>query len=352
MRVYYAISYSAGMVGEAGGVRRIMESYRRMAAAAGHETMLLSAWDAISRKNCDLVHLSPASLETLNLAHDLKNRDIPFVVSPILDKVNSNLAVASVTYVDRLFGRIVHTHLGAAREVCGAAGAVCLMSEHEKQRIRSGLGLDVPTEVVFPVQDVLQADVRPYLELNGPHEFVLFVGDLSNPRKNVIRLIRACIAAKLPLVLMGRLIETRCGRSVRAHLQKHPEVTFVENPPTALVHSAMKCCRVFALPSLMEGLGFAALEAGTLGARVVVTMHGGPKDYCGPYVTYVNPYSMASIRKKILHAWESPPDVRLREHIARTLSLQAVTPRLDRLYSAAAQGVREPAAVQFAGQAL
>ena len=61
--------------------------------------------------------------------------------------------------------------------------------------------------------------------------------------------------------------------------------------------------KVFALPSINEGVGLVALEAAIHGCNIVITNLGGPKEYYElGSVKLVNPYDIDDIGKGILQA--------------------------------------------------
>ena len=64
-------------------------------------------------------------------------------------------------------------------------------------------------------------------------------------------------------------------------------------------------------PGALQG----ALEAGLAGARIVITPHGGTKDYFQEMAHYVNPYSIEDIRTGIEQALNAPRDDGLKNHI-------------------------------------
>lgn len=335
MHIVYLLSHTVLMANETGGVLRIFKSYMEMARYSGHKVTLYSGSDQFNLTSVDLVHVAPCDLGMLGVVRVLKRRHIPFVISPILDKIYPNYAIRMVVWGDKLIGRLYRSHLGAAREICGLASGVCLMSTHEGSRITTGLGVHPRImKVVQPaiLWDAVPADSNLCQKLCGPNEFVLFAGDLSNPRKNVLRLIQAASRCNLPLVLVGPLNDSEYGKRVSKAIQGASNVKYLGVIPRELLFSAMRNCRVFALPSLMEGIGMAAVEAGSLGARVVITQNGGPPDYFGSLAWYVNPYSVRSISDGLLKAWntnETPP---LAEFLKRTLSITALAPRLDAFY--------------------
>ena len=59
--------------------------------------------------------------------------------------------------------------------------------------------------------------------------------------------------------------------------------------------SAYKSCDLFALVSICETPGIAALEAASQGAKVVITSGGSTSEYFEDDVTYVNPLHIENI---------------------------------------------------------
>ena len=82
-----------------------------------------------------------------------------------------------------------------------------------------------------------------------------------------------------------------------------------------MLASAYAACNVFALPSTFETPGIAALEAALAGAKIVITPHGGTRDYFNNMAEYVNPYSVESIRAGIVASLESKKSNTLQQHI-------------------------------------
>ena len=63
-----------------------------------------------------------------------------------------------------------------------------------------------------------------------------------------------------------------------------------------------KRAKVFALPSIMEGVGIVAVDAANYGCEIVITEIGGPKEYYGGKAFVVNPYSVDDIGRAIVEA--------------------------------------------------
>jgi glycosyltransferase involved in cell wall biosynthesis len=107
---------------------------------------------------------------------------------------------------------------------------------------------------------------------------------------------------------------------------------------SAMLASAYAACRVFALPSLFETPGIAALEAALAGAHIVITPHGGTREYFGDMAAYVEPDSVEAIRAGILLKLDAAPEERLREHIRQNFLWSRVAQLTAEVYREAVQG--------------
>ena len=69
------------------------------------------------------------------------------------------------------------------------------------------------------------------------------------------------------------------------------------------LNSLYNRAKVFALPSINEGVGLAALEAAICGCNIVITKLGGPKEYYEKgSAELVNPYDVDDIGQAVLRA--------------------------------------------------
>lgn len=78
-----------------------------------------------------------------------------------------------------------------------------------------------------------------------------------------------------------------------------PNIKYVGYLTEQDLYSYFKRAKVFALPSIYEGVGMAALEAAVLGCEIVITKLGGPKEYFNHMAEIINPYDIDEIGQSI-----------------------------------------------------
>jgi glycosyltransferase involved in cell wall biosynthesis len=105
-----------------------------------------------------------------------------------------------------------------------------------------------------------------------------------------------------------------------------------------MLASAYAACTVFVLPSMFETPGIAALEAGLAGAKIVITPHGGTREYFGEMADYVDPTSIDSIRNGIRTALQRPKTANLKDHIMREFLWQSVAAKTAAIYRKTLEG--------------
>ena len=93
--------------------------------------------------------------------------------------------------------------------------------------------------------------------------------------------------------------------------------------------------KVFALPSLNEGVGLVALEAAMHGCNIVITRLGGPKEYYpAGMAQLVDPYSTDDIGQAILRAMDDyTSQPKLRNHLEKTYNVSSCTDLLVKQYT-------------------
>ncbi len=289
----------------------------------GVEVALFQPWDNFSKTSTDLVHLFSANLGTFHLASVLKNFSIPFVTSSIFFTQHSPSYIRMMLGVTKTLKKMksgVWTNYDYTQQICGWSKAVLPNTADEGTLIEHGMGINGKKITVVP------NGVEPRFEFGDPslfkkkyglENFILNVGHIGPARKNVLQLIRALKKIDHPAVIIGKVSDTPDGKRCLEEARQSKNILIIEGlaNDSEMLASAYAAGSVFALPSLFETPGIAALEAALAGAKIVITPHGGTKDYFGSLAEYVEPNSVESIRRGIVRALNSPKSPELKEHI-------------------------------------
>lgn len=259
------------------------------------------------RSDYDLLHVFGLYPEYRAICEAFRARGIPVAASPIFFKDISTPFKRAYYAAAPVWGRFSRAYRDI-RQLLASVNALLPNTQAEARFVQRYFRWSRLVQVVPNGVDPCFAEGDPRLfreEFGITGEFVLCVGRIER-RKNQLRLVQALRGTGIPLVIMGDCIArkylARCQRAADANVRFLPALPH-DSP---LLASAYAACRVFALPSLLETPGLAALEAGAAGARIVVTPYGGAPEYFQQFARYPNPRSVASIRTAILEAWESP----------------------------------------------
>ena len=292
----------------------------------GLEVEFLDIWQPREKiLACDLVHLFSANFAVYNLARLLQMRGVKFVVNPIFYTRRSPGFVKTIVNIDRLsrhFLRGMWWDWGFTRDICEWSEQVLPNTRDEGTIISRGLGIS-PEKIRVIYNGVserfLEADPALFEQKYGLKNFILSVGHIGPARKNVLALVRALAEIDRPAVLITRILNTGETPAVLEAAAQNKRLLIIDGLANddPLLASAYAACDVFVLPSQFETPGRAALEAALAGAKVVITPHGGTRDYFADLAEYVDPFSIQDIRRGIEKALNTPKTPALKTHIAQ-----------------------------------
>ena len=288
----------------------------------GVDVSLFQPWESSPQFHPDIFHLFSANLGTYHLARNIEPLSIPLVVSPIFFTQRSARSIRLTLALEHSLKRIrtgIWTDYGFTEQICKWSRAVLPNTADEAHLIE--YGLNIPAKKI----SVIPNGVDPRFEFGNPalfkkkygiDKFILNVGHIGPARKNVLGLIRALRSIDHPAVIIGKVIG-RDGEQCLKEAAKNKNILVIpglENESEMLA-SAYAACDVFALPSLFETPGIAALEAALAGSKIVITPHGGTREYFGTMAHYVDPHSVDSIHAGILAALNENRNDKLRHHV-------------------------------------
>jgi glycosyltransferase involved in cell wall biosynthesis len=158
---------------------------------------------------------------------------------------------------------------------------------------------------------------------------------MTQPRKNVPRLIEAAKKYGFQLKLVGNTGNANSKDNLLSLIGNATNIEVLGFVSDEELCSLYNRAKVFALPSLNEGVGLVALEAAMHGCNIVITNLGGPKEYYpSGMAQLVDPYNMDDIGLAILRAMDdNTTQPKLRNHLEKTYNVSSCTDLLIKQYA-------------------
>lgn len=297
-KIVFVMPIYAGTEGRAGGVYNELLYRKSLAEELGYETELFNQWHSI-KDYCPksvIFHIFMANNAMLDFVNKIKSYGFKIIVSPIFDTRWSckqvNLFVSSLYRL-----RTIHAHLKSGRFICESADRICTRSEQESEMVIQGLKID--ESKIHKIRNLPKSGLTTRDGMKQESDLVFFLGNWGTERKNVKRLIQAAIDLDLNLVIAGSASNGPLKREIEIMANQSPKISIKGFLSSSEVSDLYEKAKVFAMPSLFEGTGLAALDALTFGTNVLITSCGGVHDYFCENAYFVEPRSLASIKDKL-----------------------------------------------------
>lgn len=307
-----------------GGVKVQGLMWKKGLEDLGHQCVLIDFWQNYSWDTFDAVIVLSFGGFLYSFAKYFKRISKKFILAPIIDPSISKRVYKFLTkyYGSKKIGLSNRYHdlylstkyfdLFLARSEF-EAGYISYCLDVPKDKIKI-----VPLSVRTPI-----ATTMPKKE-----DFVLHISRLYAPNKNVKRLIQAAIKYNFQLRLGGILNGDAEKQWLNDLIGRHENIKYIGLLSEEDLVKWYSHCKVFALPSLVEGVGMVALEAAAQGAEIVLTNDGAPKDYYKGRAYLVNPKSVDEIGKACLTALHGDKQPDLLHYVREHYSMEACTKQL------------------------
>ncbi len=314
MKIGYVIYPGVLMSGASNGIRAQALAWQASLLGSSHDIQLVDLWSGAKFSSFDIVHYFGSGNWLKNLTMCARKTGARVVHSPIIDSTRSWLIyrmAASLKFPPLRLGTLNSITADELR----SSDKVLVRSAHEKTLVIKGLGVPARKVDLVPL-GVHIPTVNFKTVAKSRLERCLHVSSFTQDRKNVARLIRACYKAGIGLDLVGNK-----GSQFKEWVgQFEPEllrdVVFHGFVSEEELDNLYRTRKVFALPSLEEGVGLVALDAAARGCEIVITERGGPKEYHGGHAITVNPASVESIASGLVLARARKPSTVLSDYIS------------------------------------
>lgn len=321
-----AIVNSNAAISVGGGVRLQGLMWHDGLVKLGHKCDLINFWDANDWTQYDWIIILGYGDMFPTLMRNLPKLNPNIAIAPIIDPqwpkiifkfyfkywgFKKHLGLSSQHHDFYLYGRNSNIYLTRSKQETEYLSECC----------------DIPLDKIKLVPLSLRFDVAE--EMPPKENFCFHCSRLRAENKNVPRLIEAAKRYGFDLKLAGALHGKSDEIWLKHLIGEAPNIEYVGMITDKELVSYYKRCKVFALPSLLEGVGMVALEAAAFGAEIVLTNLGAPKEYWQGYAELVNPYNVDEIGHAIVKCMaKDSSQSKMLDFVRSNYSLEACTKKL------------------------
>lgn len=297
--MHYAFINPTHAISPKGGVKVQAEMWKSGLEKLDQHVTLVNPWEPKPWKSFDAIVIFSYASGCRNLVRDLAKENPNIVMAPIIDPNRPD-------YLYKFFCKYwgAQRHLGLSSRFhdlwLARKYPKLWLVRSEEERHYVNYCLEIPHERIVKVP--LHYRIPPIAEIPAKEDFCFHASRLASANKNVPRLIEAAKKYGFLLKLAGHLM----GQSERDWLSKlidnAPNIEYVGEVSEEELQNLYRRAKVFALPSLQEGVGMVALEAAAYGCEIVLTNYGAPKEYYDGRAILVNPHSVDEIGQGVMRA--------------------------------------------------
>jgi|GEM_PF-826486 len=318
---------STPTISPTGGVRIQALMWKDGLEKLGHRCDLINMWEENDWKSYDVIIVMEYGGNFRNWMKGLSKHNENIAFAPILDPAWGK---RKYKFFAKYWGS--HKLLGLTSRFrdlydCAKIAKLYLTRSNQETEYLSYC-CDIPKCKIAQVP--LSLRFEPLSEVPSKESFCFHASRLASSNKNIARLIQAAIKYKFPLVLAGYLHGKKEEEWLHSLIDEHENIKYVGTITDEELCDYYKRAKVFALPSLVEGVGMVALEAAGYGCEIVLTNIGAPKDYFQGRAALINPYSVDEIGQAVvscLNNGNTQPE--LLQYIKDNYTIDACTRKLE-----------------------
>lgn len=295
MKIAYIIYPFVIYSNKSNGIRSQAITWANMLIAHGHQVDLINNWGDYDWRTYDAIHFFGPGEWSAGLMGAFSSLNKHIFYSPIIDPFHFNRKKEKLKLALAIKSKFkYHTPFCGEMLPLKAPNHILVRSEFEKQYIQEMYNIEDERITIIPLSistSIENATLIPHKR----EDFVLHISSIYQARKNVIRLIQAANKYHFKLVLAGNTGTKEDLNRIKKEIGNNPNIQilgFISEERKIELYSKAK---VFALPSICEGVGIVAVDAAYCGCDIVITNDGGPKEYYNKLAIEVSPYSIDEI---------------------------------------------------------
>lgn len=332
MKIAYIITPHA-VVDKSNGIKSQAITWGNALQQKGHQVDYIDTWNDYDWPLYDAIHFFGNGPWVNTIRTYLSKKNPKCVYSPIYDP--NNFLESKSQQIQKRISKLTHGKWNCALyNVCKEYQGykkILVRTDHEHEMIKKLF--DVPEEVIAKVPLSYSHILKYEEKLPQKEDFVFHMSLFTQPRKNVIRLIQAALKYNFKLKIAGNPGTKEAYQKFIKAINNAPNIEVLGFISEEEKLDLYRRTKVFALPSISEGVGIVAVDAALYGADIVVTNIGGPKEYYDGMAEIVNPYNVDEIGQACLRLLNGKTyQPKLRKHINDNYSLNVIADKLCSIY--------------------
>lgn len=334
MKIAYIIYPNVIVSNKSNGIRSQAITWAECLRRNGIDVDLINNWDDYSWKEYDIIHFFGGGSWLAPLAERLKKYCKIIVWSPIEDPTQgSSIGYKLIETIKKHLPSIFRTSYFYANQNAKSVDYILVRSKYEEEyvnkvyRYSRGKTTIIPLSYSQSVEDACQ-------DLPTKENFCLHISSIYQKRKNVIPLIMAAKKYSFKLILAGNKGSDKQFAPIKEAIGNAKNIEVLGFITEEQKIDLYKRAKVFALPSLTEGVGIVALDAALYGCEIVITNIKGPKEYYNGRCTEVNPRDTDAIGKAVVAYLDNDISYQpyLKDYLSDKYSLDHITEKLIHFY--------------------
>lgn len=298
MKVAYILYPEVIISNKSNGIRSQAETWAKILEEKGVHVDLVNNWENYDWSHYDAIHFFGNIPPSVPKRLSCINQKLYY--SPIYDpSINDN---PILRYLKVLLGKKTNGILKTSEYIDDIPykyfHKIFVRSQFELNYLACRHGIPKSKFALVPLS--FTPNYANYsFDMDLKEDFCLHISSIFQSRKNVLRLIQAAKTYNFKLILAGNKGTEAQFAPIKEAIGDSKNIQVLGFITEEEKISLYQRARVFALPSLTEGVGIVAVDAALLGCEIVITNIPGPKEYYDGNCIEVDPCSVSQIGNAI-----------------------------------------------------